>query len=115
MDAAVAVLTSEAGKFERKSFVLTGPASVGFADVARTLSKVIGKDVKYVAVPHEAAKQGMVSMGIPEWIADGYAELSAGFARGFADRTTDNAQTLTGHAPRSFEQFARDFKAAWGS
>jgi len=114
VDAAVAVLTSEVDKFEGKSFVLTGPTSVGFADVARTLSKVIGKDVRYVAVPHDAAKQSVVGMGIPQWIADGYAELSAGFARGFADRTTDHVQRLTGHAPRSFEHFARDFKAVWG-
>ena len=51
----------------------------------------------------------MMSMGIPEWIARGFGELMAGFSQGFANRTTDNVATLTGHPARSIEQFARDF------
>jgi uncharacterized protein YbjT (DUF2867 family) len=108
VDCAVAVLTGEAGAAEGETFVLTGPDSIGFADVAATLSRVTGHEVEYVPVPHEAASEAMVAMGMPEWIAAGYAELSAGFEQGFADFTTDNVDRLSGHQPRSFEQFARD-------
>jgi uncharacterized protein YbjT (DUF2867 family) len=108
VDCAVAVLTGEAEAVEGESFVLTGPGSIGFADVAATLSRVSGRRVEYVPVPHEAAIEAMVALGMPEWIAAGYAELSAGFERGFADLTTDNVRRLSGHEPRSFEQFARD-------
>ena len=108
VDCAVGVLTGEAGAVQRETFVLTGPASIGFADAAAGLSRATGRTVEYVPVPHEAAIEAMTAMGVPEWIAVGYAELSAGFEQGFADLTTENVERLSGHAPRSFEQFARD-------
>jgi uncharacterized protein YbjT (DUF2867 family) len=107
VDVAVAVLTSSG--HEGKSYILTGPAAISFHDVAATFSKVLGKDVKYVSVPGEAALESMVSIGMPEWIAKGYVELFEGFSENFANRATDNVAILTGHPARSFEQFARDF------
>ena len=109
VDCAVGVLTGEAGVVEGETFVLTGPASIGFADVAASLSQVLGRAVEYVPVPHEAASEAMLAMGVPEWIVKGYAELSAGFEDGFADLTTDGVQRLSGHEPRDLERFARDF------
>jgi uncharacterized protein YbjT (DUF2867 family) len=107
VDAAVAVLTSSG--HEGKSYILTGPAAISFHDVAATFSKVLGKDVKYVSVPGEAALDSMLGIGMPEWIAKGYVELFEGFSENFANRATDNVAILTGHPARSFEQFARDF------
>jgi uncharacterized protein YbjT (DUF2867 family) len=107
VDAGVAVLTGSG--HEGKSYILTGPEAISFNDVAATLSSALGKDIKYVNVPGEAAVQSMVGMGLPEWIAKGYAELSEGFSEGFANKPTDDVATLTGHPARSFEQFATDF------
>lgn len=107
VDVAAAVLTGSG--HEGKSYILTGPEAISFHDMAATFSKVLGKEVKYVAVPHEAALQSMVGMGFPEWIARGYGELMEGFSQGFAEKPTDNVATLTGHPARSFERFARDF------
>ncbi|MBM2822263.1 MAG: NAD(P)-dependent oxidoreductase [Thermoleophilia bacterium] len=109
VDCAVGALTRNRGAIEGETFVLTGPAAIGFADVAEILSRVIGRTVEYVPVPHAAASEAMLGMGVPEWIVKGYAELSAGFEDGFADLTTDNVQVLSGHAPGDFERFARDF------
>lgn len=113
IDSAVGAITATDGRFDGKTFVLTGPASIGFDKVAAGIGKAIGKEVKYVPVPHEAAKQAMVGMGLPEWIADGFIELGIGFENNFANMTTDGVETLAGHPPRSFEQFARDFAGAW--
>jgi uncharacterized protein YbjT (DUF2867 family) len=112
VDVAAAVLTGSG--HEGKSYILTGPEAISFHDVAATFSKVLGKDVKYINVPHEAAFDTMVSMGSPEWIASGYGELMAGFSEGFAESITDNVEALTGHPARSFEQFARDFAQVFG-
>jgi hypothetical protein len=51
----------------------------------------------------------MIAMGVPQWIAEGYCEIHAGLEDGFADLTTTNVRALSGHEPRSFERFARDF------
>jgi uncharacterized protein YbjT (DUF2867 family) len=107
VDAALAVLTGSG--HEGKSYILTGPEAISLHDVASTFSNVLGKEVKYVSVPGEAALESMVGMGMPEWIAKGYVELSEGFSEGFANSVTDNVATLTGHPARSFEQFARDY------
>jgi uncharacterized protein YbjT (DUF2867 family) len=107
VDVAVAVLTGSG--HEAKSYILTGPKAISFHDVAATFSTVLGKDVRYVSVPGEASMDSMISMGLPEWIAKGYVELSEGFSEGFANRATDNVATLTGHPARSFEQFVRDY------
>ncbi|NKQ36003.1 MAG: SDR family oxidoreductase [Chloroflexi bacterium] len=112
VDAATAVLTGTG--HEGKSYILTGPEAISFQDVAAAFSQVLGKEVNYVSVPHEAAFEAMVGMGVPAWIASGYGELMAGFSEGFANRATDNVARLTGHPARSFEQFARDFAPVFG-
>ena len=112
VDFALAVLTGSG--HEGKSYILTGPEAISFHDVASTFSKVLGKDINYMSVPGEAALESMVGMGLPEWIAKGYVELSEGFSENFANSTTGNVATLTGHPARSFEQFARDFAQVFG-
>ncbi len=71
-DVAAKVLT-EAGH-EGKTYGLTGPASISYHDIAAGLSKALGKEVKYVDVPLEAAREAMVGMGLPEWMADAMTE-----------------------------------------
>jgi uncharacterized protein YbjT (DUF2867 family) len=112
VDTALAVLTQDG--HEGKSYILTGPAAISLHDVAATFSKVLGKPVQYVNVPHEASFEAMTGMGVPAWIAEGYGELMEGFSEGFANSTTDHVATLTGHPARSFEQFARDYAQYFG-
>jgi uncharacterized protein YbjT (DUF2867 family) len=112
VDAAVAVLTRSG--HEGKSYILTGPEAISFHDVAATFSKALGKEVKYVNVPGDAVLESMVGMGFPQWISKGYLELDEGFSEGFANRATDNVETLTGHPARSFEQFVRDYVQVFG-
>lgn len=113
VDSALGVLTGGDGRFDGQSFVLTGPEAIGFADVASYIGQAIGKDVQYVPVPHEAAKEATLGMGFPEWIVDGFVELAIGFENNFANTTTDGVEMLAGHAPRSFKQFAADFRGVW--
>lgn len=112
-DSALAVITGEG--HEGKSYILTGPGAISFNDVASTFSRVLDKEVKYVNVPGEAALQSMTRMGVPQWIAEGYVELSEGFSKNFANSTTENVKILTGHSARSFEQFAKDFAQVFSS
>jgi uncharacterized protein YbjT (DUF2867 family) len=110
-DAAVAVLTGNghAGKV----YDLTGPAALSFAEVADTLSAVIGRPVRYVDVPPEAARQAMEGAGMPAWNAAAVAELYGYFADGKAAAVTGDIERLTGRPATSFAQFARDHAAAF--
>ncbi len=111
-DVAVKVLTEDG--HEGKEYTLTGPASISFHDVAAGLSKALGKEVKYVDVPLEAGREGMISMGLPEWVADAFGEYMTAFSAGYGDFTTPDVERVTGNPPRSFETFASDFAQVFG-
>ena len=112
-DSALGALT---GKAELgKEYILTGPVSISMHDVANSFSTTLDKKIQYVAVPHEASKDSMMGMGFPEFIVDGYVELSKGFSAGIADTTTDNVETLSGHPARSIDNFTQDFKSYFGA
>ena len=111
-DSALGALT---GKAEQgKEYILTGAYPVSMHDVATSFSNVLGKEINYVAVPHEASKEAMMGMGFPEFIVDGYIELNKGFADGFADLSTNNVELLSGHSARSVDDFVNDFKGYFG-
>ena len=78
-------------------------------DVASGLSKALGKEVKYVNVPMEAAREAMIGMGMSEWLAEDFCEYFENHSTGVSDFTTNEVEKLTGHPPRSYETFARDF------
>ncbi len=107
VDVAAKVLTEDG--HQGKTYGLTGPASISFHDVAASLSKALGKQVKYVDVPLEAGREAMVGMGLSEWFADALTEYNKAFSEGLGDFTTGDVEELTSHLARSFETFARDF------
>ena len=112
-DSAMGALTGNAE--QGKEYILTGPESLSMHDVAASFTKVLGKEIKYVAVPFEASKESMMNMGFPEFIVDGYVELSKGFAQGFADTTNGNVEKLSGHNARSIDDFTKDFQGYFGN
>jgi len=108
---AMSVLTGSG--HEGKTYELTGPNGVSFAEVASSLSDLLDKDVKYVAVPPDAAREAMKGMGMSDFLVEGYLELYDGFAQGlFADATGD-VEAVSGKAPFAFPDFAGAFKQAF--
>ncbi|MDA1173247.1 MAG: NAD(P)H-binding protein [Chloroflexi bacterium] len=66
VDSAVGVLTAEGDAFKGQSYVLTGPESIGFADVAAKIGAAVGKPVQYMAVPNRSAKPSRsITLGRP--------------------------------------------------
>ena len=109
-DVAVEVITEDGHK--GKTYTLTGPASISFDDVAAALSKALGKQVNYVNVPPEAARKGMIGMGLSEWYADALGEYTTAFSEGYGDFTRSDVEKVTGNPP-SYETFAKDFPQAF--
>jgi uncharacterized protein YbjT (DUF2867 family) len=103
---AAAVLT-DAGD-DKQTYVLTGPQAIGYAEVAAALSAATGRDVEFVDVPDEGAKQGLLAAGMPEFVAEQLLAVFAQLRQGVAGQVTDAVEALTGARPRSFADFARD-------
>jgi uncharacterized protein YbjT (DUF2867 family) len=108
-DVAVKALT-EPGH-EGRAYTLTGATAFSYDELARVLSDVLARPIRHVAMPHDVARQAMLADGVPELIADRMLDLERYFREGRARRVTDDVQRVTGHAPRSFADYAREHAA----
>ncbi len=107
----VAALTEDG--HENQEYPITGGEALSMIEAADILSDVVGKEIKYVDVPLEAAKEGMVAVGMPAKLADLMNELYALGPLGHLAGVTDTVITKTGKTPRSFRQFAQDYATAF--
>jgi uncharacterized protein YbjT (DUF2867 family) len=108
-EVAVAALT-ESGH-EGKLYELTGPQALTHAEMAERLSRSLGRRVAFVDIPPEAMRDALLGVGFPVWQADGLVEEYALYRRGEAAAVTSGVRDAIGKAPRSFEEFARDYAA----
>ncbi len=112
--AEVAAVALAEDTHDAKAYTLTGPEAITFERVAEELSAAAGRRVEFVAVPDEAARQGMIEQGVPEFVAGEIVKVFGFLRRGDQDRTTDTVRALTGREPRGFAEFARDHAGLFG-
>lgn len=110
---AVAVAALTGSGHEGKAYSLTGPESMNAAQYAAKLSSAIGKPVKFVDVPPEAAKDGMLKSGIPAQYVEALLDLLAAMKAGKADGVTDTVEKVTGRKAGTFDAWARRHAAAF--
>jgi NAD(P)H dehydrogenase (quinone) len=111
--AAVGVAVLGGSGHESKTHVLTGGEPLALAEVAERIGGAIGKPVRYVDVPVEAAVQGMTGAGMPEWLARDLGELMAFFATGAGAAVSPAVEQVTGRKPRTFADFLVDNAGAF--
>lgn len=94
---------------ENRSYLLTGPQAISYADVAATYARVLGIDVAWTEVTLEQARDSMLEAGLPEVLAGGFSEIMARYRQGgVTAAVSQDAERLLGRPPRSFERFVRD-------
>lgn len=93
-------------------YQLTGPEAISNEAVAALLSDSLGIAVRYVDLPEEEYRSGMIAAGVPEWLADDMV-LSERMFRGGSQPVSLDADNLLGRAPRGFGAFAADYAAAF--
>lgn len=111
--AAVAAKALTGDGHQGKTYVLTGPEALSYDEVARKVSTAIGKPVKYVNVTPEDFKKSLLGWGIPESVADGLNEFYAAIRAGYCGFVTNTVEEVTKRKPISFDDFVRDFAAAF--
>jgi uncharacterized protein YbjT (DUF2867 family) len=108
------VLTEEG--HEGQTYELTGPEPLTYAEMARRLSAALGREIEYVNLTVEGRAEQLEAAGLPDWMA---REFSAIYGEGFygtggGATTTDTIERLLGRAPRTYDDFARDYAGAFG-
>ncbi|WAS94892.1 SDR family oxidoreductase [Nannocystis punicea] len=109
-----AVCLTQSGH-EGETYELSGPEALTYAELARTLSRVLGRPIEYVDMPSRTYVDSLRRAGLPEWLAEeffliyGQGPLFAGGAA----RPSDVVERLTGRPARTYEQWAREHAAAF--
>lgn len=105
--AAAATVLTEPGH-QGQAYTITGPAAVTHAEIAEAISTATGRTVVFVDVDPDTFA-GALRGALPDWQVDGLLEDYAHYARGEAAEISPAVEDLTGRAPRSAEQWARDY------
>jgi uncharacterized protein YbjT (DUF2867 family) len=109
--AVAAVALTQAGH-EGATYTLTGPEDITHSQIAAALTAALGRTVTFIDVPPEAFADSIRAV-LPPWQVDGLLEDYAHYRRGEAAAVSPAVAEITGQAPRSIEQFARDYAGAF--
>jgi uncharacterized protein YbjT (DUF2867 family) len=107
--AAIASKALAAGEHAGKIYELNGPEALEYAELARRISKVAGREVKYVDIPMAAQKKAMLDQHMPEWQVNALLELQDYYLSGKGAETDGLVEKLLGRAPITMDQFLAEF------
>jgi NAD(P)H dehydrogenase (quinone) len=108
--AAAAVLRAPAAHAGR-AYALTGPRAVGYAEIARLMAAIAGRDVRYEAFAPGRFRADLEAAGIPAWRAADLAAIASAYTDA-DNRPTDAVAELAGRPPAPIERFLEDHRAA---
>lgn len=109
VDCATAAATGDG--FDNRVLELSGPESIGYSDVAAAIGRVAGRDIKYVQISPDDVRQAMLGMGTDEWMASLLRDYARAYRSGWGDLVTANVLAMTGHPPRSIDNFVEEVLA----
>lgn len=94
---------------EGRAYEITGPEALTHAELAAKLSQALGKTIKYVDISPAALLEALLSFGMPPWQAEGVVEDYEQYRNGEAATVTSIVRDITGSAPHTFAEFAKDY------
>lgn len=97
-------ILSEPGH-EDTSYELSGPALLSFADIARVMSEVFGKVIRYVDIPNTAFREAMRGAGVGSWYVDAVGDLFEVTKSGSSAFTTDDFERVVGRQPSTLASY----------
>ena len=102
---AAAAILSDYSKHNGKAYNLNSDCYTN-AELAAAFTEALGREIKYIEVPAEAAKQAMLAKGFLEWQLQGMMELMKLIRDGVPELTKsdlDVFRSLTGEEPTSMK------------
>ena len=93
---------------EGEAYPLTGPEGITHEEIARILSRTLGRKIEYVRISDEELRESLLSDGVPEGFADSLVSANRVARTGADSAVTTHVSEITGREPTSFETFARD-------
>jgi len=113
-EVAATVLTAPIEKYQGKIYELTGPEAITYTQAAQKLSTATGRTVRYQDLPPEVFEQALKAQ-LPEWAAGEFVNIygRGPYRKGIGGRVSSAVEEILGRRARSFDEFARDYAAAF--
>ena len=111
--AVAAEIAADSAAHAGKTYWLTGPALVSYAEVAAVLSQLLGRTIAYRPLTFEEDRAAMIAAAVPPPVAEMNAQAFSLIAEGDAEWLSDDVASLLGRPGRSFQQFAADHRSAF--
>jgi uncharacterized protein YbjT (DUF2867 family) len=90
---------------------VTGGELLSIPEQVAILSQAVGKPIRSVSVPTEAAVQGLIRIGTPPPVAAAVAQSFEIIRDGRLATVKDTVQQLTGKQPRTYQSWAQEHAA----
>lgn len=103
VEAAAAVLLTD--RYDGTALDITGPEAVTLHEAAQRLGDFIGRPIGYHPETEEEAYRSRAVFGAPDWEVKGWVTSYLAMANGELEKVSDAVERLTGHSPRSIEEF----------
>jgi uncharacterized protein YbjT (DUF2867 family) len=110
--AAVAVAALADDRHAGQTYTVTGAETLTYQEVAERLGRVLGKPIRYTDITANEARGWLQAKGVPPVMIEAKLEMWDACASNLINvAPTDVVKEVTGKAPRSIEDFARDYRA----
>jgi len=106
--AVVAARSLAGGEHAGKIYDLNGPEAIDYTELARKISKVAGREVKYVDIPMDAQRKALLEQGMPEWLVSALLDLQQYYLSGKGGETDGLLRKLLGRAPITMVEFLKE-------
>jgi uncharacterized protein YbjT (DUF2867 family) len=97
-----------------KRYDLTGSKTYSASDVAQSIGKVLDQDIEYIPVTVDQWIDAIKNHPtINPFLAKHLREFSSEVSVGRFNRITNVVKEITGHEPRSFEQYIKEYQSVF--
>jgi uncharacterized protein YbjT (DUF2867 family) len=98
-----------------KIYELNGPEALTYAELAKKISGVTGREVRYVDISVEQQRNAMRDQQMPEWLITALLDLQAYYTGGQGGQVDGVLANLLGRAPTTVDQFLVEFESSFQS
>jgi uncharacterized protein YbjT (DUF2867 family) len=102
---AVAVVLSEPGRHDGRSYDLTGPEAFTLAEAAEEMSRAWGRHFEFVDETLEEARASRAVFGAPDWEVEAWISSYVAIARGELSTVSDDFAQLVGRPATSLREW----------
>ena len=110
---AVAAIALTQDGHANKNYDLTGGAALDYWQAAKTLSEVVGREIKYKNPNPIYFLIETMRRGTPFMFALVMMGLYTSTRFGMAKSVTNEVENLTGRKPITFREYVKDYRACW--